>query len=194
MLLLSLSSEGLVESAIAVTVLHHGKRPEPFILHEGLFYWENTMKTTIIDNNALRFNQIAIVVLVLTGFLLDQPTLPAIVGAILLLGVVSPVLSVFRRIYQHVIVPAGLLSPQPVSDDGAAHRFAQLLGGLTLAAASIFLYSGSPVMGWSLAWVVIVLAATNLIFGFCAGCFVFYQIRRLGSQKTGHAGPGGIQR
>ena len=150
------------------------------------------MKTNTVDNNALRFNQISIVVLVMSGFLLDQPVLPAIVGAILLIGVVNPDLSVFRRIYKHVIVPAGLLSPQPIADDGAAHRFAQLLGGLTLAAASILLYTGSPVAGWSLAWVVILLATMNLFFGFCAGCFVYYQVRRLGSQKTGHAGPGGV--
>ena len=35
------------------------------------------------------------------------------------------------------------------------------------------------VAGWALAIVVIVLAAINLIFGFCAGCFVYFQLARL---------------
>jgi hypothetical protein len=114
-----------------------------------------------VDMNALRFNQISI------------------------LGAIDPDLSLFRRVYKHLIIPSGLLVPQPVADDGAAHRFAQLLGGLFLAASTVFLYSGSAVTGWSLAWVVILLAATNLFFGFCAGCFVYYQIARLRSAKTG---------
>jgi hypothetical protein len=31
-----------------------------------------------------------------------------------------------------------------------------------------------------MAWVVVVLAALNLFLGFCAGCFVYYQLNRLG--------------
>jgi hypothetical protein len=149
------------------------------------------MKTNTVDNNALRFNQISIVCLVLIGFLLDQPVLPALVSAILLIGVVRPNLSVFRQIYRLVIIPSGVLVPQPVQEDGAAPRFAQLLGGLTMAAATVFLYTDSPLMGWSLAWVVILLAATNLFFGFCAGCFVYFQIERLRPHKAGTPGPGG---
>jgi hypothetical protein len=34
-------------------------------------------------------------------------------------------------------------------------------------------------VGWSLAGVVALLAALNLFLGFCAGCFVYYQLNRL---------------
>jgi hypothetical protein len=143
------------------------------------------MKTDTVDMNALRFNQISIVVLVLIGFLADLPVLPGVVSAILILGAIKPDLSLFRGVYKHLIVPTGLLVPLPVPDDGAAHRFAQLLGGLFLAASTVFLYTGSAVTGWSLAWIVILLAATNLFFGFCAGCFVYYQIARFRSRNAG---------
>ena len=131
-----------------------------------------------VDTSALQFNQISIVVLVLLGYIFDIPVLPAIVAAILLAGVVDPRLSLFRRIYRGVVVPAGILAPQIVEDDGAAHRFAQLLGGLMLSAASLALFTGWPTTGWVLAWVVVVLAGVNLAFGFCAGCFLYYHLRR----------------
>ncbi|HMQ34233.1 MAG TPA: DUF4395 family protein [Chloroflexaceae bacterium] len=34
-------------------------------------------------------------------------------------------------------------------------------------------------LGWALALMVVALAAINLIFGFCAGCFVYTQLARL---------------
>jgi hypothetical protein len=146
------------------------------------------MKSDTVDMNALRFNQISIVVLVLIGFLADLPIFPGLVSAILLLGAINPDLSLFRRVYKHLLVPSGLMAPQPVADNGAAHRFAQLLGGLFLATSTVFLHAGSAVTGWSLAWVVILLAATNLFFGFCAGCFVYYQIARFRSRNSRNAG------
>ncbi len=32
----------------------------------------------------------------------------------------------------------------------------------------------------ALAWIVVALALVNLLFGFCAGCFMFLQLRRAG--------------
>jgi hypothetical protein len=142
------------------------------------------MATKTVDTNALRFNQISIVVLVLAGYIFDIRILPAIVAVILLLGAVSPRYSLFRWVYSHLIVPAGLLSPQIVEDDGAAHRFAQALGGVTLTAAVIALYFISNYAGWALAWVVVLLAGVNLAFGFCTGCFIYYQIRKF---RASHA-------
>ncbi len=136
------------------------------------------MTAKSIDTTALQFNQISIVVLVLTGYILDLRVLPAIVAAILLAGVIDPRLSLFRWIYRGLVVPAGILTPQVVEDDGSAHRFAQFLGGLTLSAASIALFAGSATAGWILAWVVVVLAGVNLAFGFCTGCFLYYLLRR----------------
>jgi hypothetical protein len=35
-------------------------------------------------------------------------------------------------------------------------------------------------LGWALDLVVFVLSSINLTVGFCAGCFVYYQLGRLG--------------
>jgi hypothetical protein len=55
-----------------------------------------------------------------------------------------------------------------------------------LASSSALLVLNAATVGWTLAWIVIVLAAVNLFFGFCAGCFVYYQLDRWGLlPKTG---------
>jgi DMSO reductase anchor subunit len=56
-----------------------------------------------------------------------------------------------------------------------------------LLLASLSLWGGYTVLGWVLAWLVVVLAAVNLFFGFCAGCFAFYQLSRLGLIRRGPA-------
>lgn len=137
------------------------------------------MTPTMIDVQALRFNQMSIVVLVLTGFIFDVRIIPAIVALILLAGAIRPSLSVFRLIYAQVIVPAGLLTPRVVEDNGLAHRFAQLLGGLMLAIASVAFLFEDAYTGWLLSWVVALLAGVNLAFGFCVGCFLYYRIQRM---------------
>ncbi len=133
-----------------------------------------------IDRSGLKFNQIGIIVLSLIGYLFNQPILPAFVAAVLLVGTARPELALFKQIYSHIIKPLELMRPEPVEDIRASHEFAQLLGGIVLLAGTIFLFSGSSHTGWMLTWVVILLAAANLFFGFCAGCFVYYQLGRLG--------------
>jgi hypothetical protein len=54
--------------------------------------------------------------------------------------------------------------------------------------ATILLAVGAPTIGWALGWVVVVLAGVNLFLGFCAGCFIHYQLARrglLGPRRTG---------
>jgi hypothetical protein len=65
------------------------------------------------------------------------------------------------------------------AEDPAPHRFAQGLGAAVLLAATLALFAGAAALGWGLAFVVIGLAAINLLFGFCAGCFVYFQLARL---------------
>jgi hypothetical protein len=133
----------------------------------------------ILDVTALKFNQLAIILLVLIGFITDEPYLAAFVAAVLLVGAFSPGLGLFRLTYLYVVKPLKLLKPEPVEDNPSPHRFAQLLGGILLGVGSVFLFAGFHVVGWTLAWIVVFLAAANVIFGFCAGCFVYYQLARL---------------
>ena len=133
-----------------------------------------------VDQSALRVNQAFIIGLLLLAYVLDSVWLAAFVGVVMLLGTAVPSLSLFKRVYQHVLKPAGLVKPQVITDNPEPHRFAQGFGGVVVALAVIALLAGQSVVGWALVGLVIVLAALNLFVGFCAGCFVYYQLNRLG--------------
>jgi hypothetical protein len=133
-----------------------------------------------LDKSALRFNQISIITLVLIGFILDQPALPAIVALVLIAGSFYPRFALFKAIYRNVLRPLKIMNPDLVDDIPAPHEFAQLLGGVFLGVGVCFLFSGTAVVGWGLAWIVVLLAAINLFLGFCTGCFVYYQLGKIG--------------
>ena len=72
------------------------------------------------------------------------------------------------------------MKPDVIEDNPEPHRFAQGFGGTVLTVGVIALLVGQSLLGWALVWLVIALAALNLFLGFCAGCFVYYQLNRLG--------------
>ncbi len=133
-----------------------------------------------VDQSALKVNQAFIIGLLLLAYLLDSVWLVALVGLVMLVGTAVPGLSLFKRVYQHLLKPAGLVKPHIFTDNPEPHRFAQGFGGVVVVLAVIALLAGQPFIGWALVGVVVVLAALNLFLGFCAGCFVYYQLNRLG--------------
>ena len=137
--------------------------------------------TKKVDTTALKFNQASIITLTLLGFLLNQPYLVLFVGLVLAVGTIAPGAALFKQIYLKLLKPNNILRANVIDDDPAPHQFAQGVGALfLLASSSILLAVGAIGLGWTLAWIVIVLAAVNLIFGFCAGCFVYYHLDRIG--------------
>ena len=133
-----------------------------------------------VDHAALKVNQAFIIGLLLLAFVLNSWIVAAFVGLVMLLGTAVPALSLFKLVYSKLLRPAGVVKPQVIVDNPEPHRFAQGLGGLFLTLSVAALLSGLSLLGWTLAWIVIVLAALNLFLGFCAGCFVYYQLNRLG--------------
>lgn len=134
-----------------------------------------------VDVTALKFNQASIVVLTLLGFILNQPYLVLLVGLVLAIGTIFPGAGLFKLVYSTLLRPLNLLKARVIDDDPAPHLFAQGVGALfLLGSSSVLLLFNNPGLGWLLAWVVIILAAVNLFFGFCAGCFVYYQLDRFG--------------
>jgi hypothetical protein len=135
------------------------------------------------DRTALRVNQAAMIVLLLVAFVANLPWLAATTAIIMALGAISPSLALFQRLYRDVLRPAGLLRPDIHQEDAAPHRFAQGMGATVLILASLALFLGAPTVGWTLALLVVALAAINLVFGFCVGCFIFFQIQRLAHSR-----------
>jgi hypothetical protein len=139
---------------------------------------ENKSKRKV-DLTALRVNQAFIITLLVLAFILDSRPLVAFVGFVMIVGTAAPKNSLFKGIYRRALQPAGLVKPEIVPDNPEPHRFAQGFGGVVVALAVIALLFGEVALGWFLAWIVIFLAGLNLFLGFCAGCFLYYQLNRL---------------
>lgn len=140
----------------------------------------SSQKDRNVDQAALRTNQAFIIGLLVLAFVLDSVWLVAFVGGVMLLGTAVPTLALFKRIYRHGLRPLGLVKADVIVDNPEPHRFAQGFGGVVVALSVVALLAGQSIIGWALVWLVIVLAALNLFLGFCAGCFVYYQLNRLG--------------
>jgi Domain of unknown function (DUF4395) len=143
-----------------------------------------------VDTRLLKFSQLCTVLLTGLAFVLQWPTLVVIGAFTLALSAAFPPLSPFRLIYRFLLVPTHILRPRIVEDDPAPHRFAQAVGALFLTAASVSFYLfQAAVAGWGLTLIVFVLASINFTVGFCAGCFVYYQLGKIGlAPKVRYAG------
>ncbi len=136
--------------------------------------------TPRVDQTALKVNQAFIISLLVLAFVFDQVALVAFVGLVMLVGTASPRLALFQAIYRHLLRPAGWPRPRVIPDNPEPHRFAQGLGGVFVALATLALLAGWSVVGWTLAGLVVFLAGLNLFLGFCAGCYIYYQLSRRG--------------
>lgn len=133
-----------------------------------------------VDHSALRTNQAFIIGLLALGFVLDAPLFVVFVAAVMVIGTIWPEAGLFKRIYRHVLRPAGIIRPDVIPDNPEPHRFAQGVGGLFTTLSALALLAGSATLGWILSGIVIVLAALNLFAGWCAGCTMYYWFNRLG--------------
>jgi hypothetical protein len=146
------------------------------------------MSTQVVDHSALKVNQAGIVVTVLVavfGSAFYRPLLVLIplLAIVLLLGTFAPQIALFKQLYFKLLKPRGIVKPRPVQDNPVPHNFAQGMGGVFLAVASVFLLP-LPVVGLALALLVAVLAFVNFAFGYCVGCQIYFQLGKLGLVKA----------
>jgi hypothetical protein len=142
----------------------------------------------VVDQNALRTNQVVIVATVAVAFLLGAERgvwLIALLAACMAVGVLSPGNGPIQLLYRKGLVPAGVVKPNREPGSQAPHRFAQAMGAVCLALAALLLLLGFDLAGWLLGFIVLALALVNLLFGFCTGCFIYLQLGRL--RQSAHA-------
>ena len=144
--------------------------------------------TTRVDRNLIKFNQVSLTVIAVPAFLANLSWLVGVLALIMAASTAWPEWGLFRLVYQRVALPLKVLKPNLVVDEPAPHRFAQGLGATFLALSWIALVVPSPAVGWALDLLVAVLAMLNVVFNFCAGCFVYYQLRRFGVIRRAPAG------
>ncbi|HEX4755354.1 MAG TPA: DUF4395 domain-containing protein [Candidatus Dormibacteraeota bacterium] len=143
------------------------------------------MANVRFDRSALKVGQVILIVGLIIAWLvaLARPAaaiaLP-VFALMLLGGALSPATSLPRAIYVGVLKPRGLVRPRVRVEDPAPHRFAQLLGGIFLVAASVTALAGLLTVAWTLGWIVVALAFLNFAFDICVGCIVYAQMVRVG--------------
>lgn len=136
-----------------------------------------------VDRNTLRTNQAFIVGLTILGFVLGAEAGRWVIlftGLVLALGTLHPALALFKQVHQRILRPMGLLKADVHAEDPMPHQFAQAIGAIFLLGASGALIGGAVTAGWVLTWIVTALAFINLTVQFCAGCFIYFQLDRLG--------------
>ena len=146
------------------------------------------MASSVVDHSALKVNQTGIVATVLVAFIGSAFYRPLLVlipllSIVLLLGTFAPRLALFKQLYFKVLKPRGIVKPRPVQDRPEPHNFAQGMGGVVLAIASLLLVPFT-VVGLALSLLVAILAFINLAFGYCLGCQIYYQLGRAGLIKA----------
>jgi hypothetical protein len=142
------------------------------------------MATQLVDHSALKVNQIGIITTVLVAFIGSAFYRPLLVlipllAIVLLVGTFAPQLALFKQLYFKVLKPRGIVKPRPVQDRPEPHNFAQGMGGVVLAIASVLLLP-LTVAGLALSLLVAVLAFVNVAFGYCVGCQIYFQLSKAG--------------
>lgn len=150
----------------------------------------STLPLQKVDHAALKANQLTIITLNILAFVFNAPILAVIVTVAMGLGALLKFPG-FIWLYRYFFKPLGILKPDVLDDNPEPHRFAQFVGFLFMAVGSTAIFLGSPVLGWTLVWIVVALASLNAFGGFCVGCAMYYWLVRLnvpGFTKTPPAG------
>lgn len=143
------------------------------------------MAAAPFDRSVLKVNQVILMAGLIAGWAVALARPLAVVAlplfALMMLhGAAAPAQSLPRLLYVKLLQPRGLVRPRVVVEDPSPHRFAQLVGGVFLAAASILALAGLDTAAWTLGWIVVALAFLNFAFDICVGCIMYAQLVRLG--------------
>lgn len=135
--------------------------------------------TDYVDHAEIKMGQLLTIGISVVA-LIRQDTWPLMfLGIVFLLSGTIREISPFSLLYQAVLKPLGLMKSDYRLDNIQPHKFGQLIGALTVALALGLITYGYPLSGWTVVSVLIVLTVVSYA-GWCIGCFLYYQLYRLG--------------
>ncbi|MCS7070626.1 MAG: DUF4395 domain-containing protein [Anaerolinea sp.] len=140
----------------------------------------NATTSRQIDQTGLKTGQALTIVLLLIAFVLGSPLLVAVVALCQLLGALDVPFAPYRLFYQGIVRRLNLARPNVQPDNPEPHRFAMLIGAIFNGVGALLIAVGASLPGWALVWIVIALANLNFWLSFCLGCWMYYQLQRLG--------------
>lgn len=135
--------------------------------------------TNHVDHAEIKFGQLLTIGISAAALVLQDSLTLMLLGVVFLLSGSVRGISPFSVLYRRVIQPQGLMRSDYRLDNIQPHKFGQLIGALTVAIALGLIEYGYPITGWGVVVVLILLTAISYA-GWCIGCFLYYQLNRLG--------------
>ena len=136
-------------------------------------------QTQIVDHAAIKTGQILTISTLIVAFALSSWKMVAALAIFFLLTSLVWSLGPFGLIYRLVLKPIGLVKPDLRHDNLQPHRFGQAVGAISAGLAACALYFGYTILGWSLVLVLVILTWISFM-GWCIGCFLYFQLNRMG--------------
>lgn len=131
----------------------------------------------VIDSRGPRTNQAIVGVGALIAFLLQQEWIIVLLALQLIAG-----LTLGRRFCLPCRLWFDVLQPrlgEGLIEDARLPRFANVIGAVFLAAASVLLYAGYGSVGWTLSLIVAALALLAATTSLCVGCEMYMILARI---------------
>lgn len=132
-----------------------------------------------VDHAEIKLGQIFTMLMSGAAFTLSDPKWLIALGAIFLITGLFRSFSPFVLVYRHVVRPLKIMRSDYRLDNIQPHAFGQLIGAVTVAISVALLYSGYNTAGWIIVLVLVGLTLVSYL-GWCIGCFMYYQLNRLG--------------
>lgn len=132
-----------------------------------------------VDHAEIKMGQV--LTIIISGIALAlQNIIPLIIlaGIFLLSGTVRS-MSPFSLLYRWIIKPLKIIKSDYRLDNIQPHKFGQLIGAITVVLALALIQFGYTTAGWIIVGVLIALTAISYA-GWCVGCYMYYQLNRLG--------------
>lgn len=132
-----------------------------------------------VDHAEIKMGQILTIIISSLALALQNQILLMVLAGIFLLSGTLRSISPFSLLYRWVINPLGIIKSDYRLDNIQPHKFGQLVGVVTIVLALALMQMGFTLAGWSI--VVALTGLTSISYaGWCIGCFMYYQLNRLG--------------
>ncbi|MCD6707387.1 MAG: DUF4395 domain-containing protein [Thiobacillus sp.] len=132
-----------------------------------------------VDHAAIKTGQLLAIVTLTGAFIFNRWEPVAALAAVFLITAITWRYGPFFLVYRLILLPLKLVRPDMRHDNTQPHRFGQAVGAVSALVAAAALYSGHHTAGWALVGVLIALTGLSFM-GWCIGCFIYYQLNRLG--------------
>lgn len=135
--------------------------------------------TQEVDHSAIKTGQVLSIVTLVGAFVFARWELVVVLAVIFLITSLFFEWGPFAIVYRFLLRPMGLVKPDLRTDNVQPHRFGQAVGAVSAAIAAAALFFNYATLGWVLVWVLIALTTVSFM-GWCIGCFIYYQMNRIG--------------